>query len=176
MATSAEKNTSVGEESHKESHTSEDPEKRHSSNVEPEAVETVTDNEKTLPTQTSLPIDQTQCLEETASLKKLDSKVVKVENDDDPFRHLPEHERAILKRQTDVPEVNVSYITLYRYATKMDILILVVSAISAIAAGAAMPLMTVSTNLYTLFLILSADNTRLFSVTSLPYSPITSTV
>ena len=80
-----------------------------------------------------------------AELAKLDSKVVKVGDDaeNDPFRHLPDHERAILKRQLDVPEVPVSYVTLYRYATRTDLLIVVVSAILSIAAGALLPLMTI---------------------------------
>jgi ATP-binding cassette, subfamily B (MDR/TAP), member 1 len=80
--------------------------------------------------------------EETLHLKKLDSKVVDVK-DDDPFSHLPEHERVILKRQVDVPEVKIGYFTLYRYATKIDVLILIIAGISAIGGGAAMPLMTV---------------------------------
>lgn len=147
MATADDKNTSVHEESHGDSGKQEDPEKRNSSNSKSVVVETVTDHEKTLPTQTSLPTDQANLLDEAASLEKLDSKVINVKEDDDPFRHLPDHERTILKRQTDVPEVKVNYLTLYRYATKIDIVILVVSAISAIAAGAAMPLMTVSTTL-----------------------------
>jgi len=147
MAIADEKNTSANEESHGSSRTPEDPEKRYSSNAESVTVETVTKPEKTLLDQEALPIKQTDAPDEAASLKKLDSKVIDVENDD-PFRHLPEHERAILKRQTDVPEVKVGYFTLYRYATKMDILILIVSATSAIAAGAAMPLMTVSATFY----------------------------
>ncbi len=146
MAT--EKTTWVGEESHEESHTPE--KKRSSSKAESIVVETVTDHEKTLPTQTSLPIDQTDPLDEAASLKMLDSKVINVEEEKDPFRHLPEHERTILKRQTDVPEVKVGYLTLFRYATTMDILILAVSAFCTIVAGAAMPLMTVSTTLLSL--------------------------
>jgi len=146
MAIADQKNTSVDEESHGSSKTPEDPEKRYSSNAESVKVETVTD-QKTLPTQTILSIDKPTTLDEVESLEKLDSKVINVE-DDDPFKHLPEHEKTILKLQTEVPEVKVNYLTLYRYATKMDIVILMVSAISAIAAGAAMPLMTVSTPLY----------------------------
>jgi hypothetical protein len=140
MTTSADKNISVDEESHGDSGTPEDQEKRYSSNCKSVVVETVTNHE-------SLPINQANHLDEATSLEKLDSKVIKVNEDDDPFKHLPDHERTILKQQTDVTEVKVNYITLYRYATKMDILILVISAISAIAAGAAMPLMTVSTTL-----------------------------
>ena len=61
----------------------------------------------------------------------------------DPLAHLPEHERIILKRQLDSPEVPVTAVTLFRYATRNDTIIMAVSAISAIAAGAVMPLMTI---------------------------------
>lgn len=57
--------------------------------------------------------------------------------------HLMEDERNVLKRQLEAEETEVSYLLLYRYATRMDILIIVVSSICAIAAGVALPLMTV---------------------------------
>ena len=57
--------------------------------------------------------------------------------------HLPEHERAVLKRQLDAPDVSVSYKMLYRYATKWDKVFLVIASIAAIGGGAVMPLMTV---------------------------------
>lgn len=65
-------------------------------------------------------------------------------DDDAIFAHLPQHEKEILKKQLDAPAVKISFFGLYRYASKMDILILLVSAICAIAAGAALPLFTVS--------------------------------
>ncbi|KAK1140267.1 GTPase-activating protein [Aspergillus melleus] len=65
-------------------------------------------------------------------------------DDTDPlYSHLAPHERQILKKQLDVDETNVSFFGLYRYASRMDILVLVVSAICAIAAGAALPLFTI---------------------------------
>lgn len=81
-------------------------------------------------------------------LKRLDSALPRsihekeVENKGS-FAHLPEHEAAILKKQLDTPPVSLSYFGLYRYATKQDIIVMVVSSICAIIAGAAMPLMTV---------------------------------
>lgn len=60
------------------------------------------------------------------------------------FAHLAQHEKDILKKQLDAPEVKIGFFGLYRYANRMDILILVISAICAIAAGAALPLFTVS--------------------------------
>ncbi|KAL1626614.1 GTPase-activating protein [Diplodia seriata] len=65
------------------------------------------------------------------------------EEETDPFAHLPENERAILKRQLDTPAVSISYLALYRYANKLEWTIIVVSSICAIAAGAVLPLMTV---------------------------------
>ncbi|KAL9112835.1 MAG: hypothetical protein Q9227_002912 [Pyrenula ochraceoflavens] len=84
--------------------------------------------------------------EEEKDLKKYDSEIVKIRDTpegDEAFAHLPDHEKNVLKKQLDSPTVQVSYKTLYRYATTWDMIIVVVSSISAIAAGAALPLMTV---------------------------------
>jgi ATP-binding cassette subfamily B (MDR/TAP) protein 1 len=82
--------------------------------------------------------------ENLAELQKLDSKVIKVdESEDDPFKHLPPDEAAILKRQVDVPVVPTSFKQLYRYATTNDLIIITISVFCAIAGGAALPLMTV---------------------------------
>ncbi|KAI1128072.1 ABC transporter [Nemania abortiva] len=78
-------------------------------------------------------------------LSKLDSKAVDVRKDsnDDPFQHLPENEASILRKQVTTPEIKTGFTTLYRYATRNDLIIIFISAIAAIAAGAALPLMTV---------------------------------
>jgi ATP-binding cassette subfamily B (MDR/TAP) protein 1 len=65
------------------------------------------------------------------------------EEDGDPFKHLSEHERVILKRQLDLPATKVNYMTLYRYATRNDKVVLVIASLAAIIGGALMPLMTV---------------------------------
>ena len=57
---------------------------------------------------------------------------------------LNEDEKAIIKDQLHIPEVKVGYFLLYRYANKKEIAIMLVSSIAAIAAGAVLPLMTVS--------------------------------
>lgn len=75
-------------------------------------------------------------------LDPLDSTPLNAEIDD-PFKHLPEHEKEILKRQLDLPTVKVNYMTLYRYATRNDKIILVVAGLAAIIGGALLPLMTV---------------------------------
>ncbi|KAL4800940.1 P-loop containing nucleoside triphosphate hydrolase protein [Aspergillus venezuelensis] len=57
--------------------------------------------------------------------------------------HLPEEEQEILKKQLEELKVTITFFGLWRYATRTDILILVISALCAIAAGAALPLFTI---------------------------------
>ncbi len=88
--------------------------------------------------------------EDITKLEKLDSHIVKVpevKKEDEAYQHLPPHEREIVKRQLDIPTVSVTFRTLYRYATTVDLIVIAVSSVCAIAAGAVMPLMTVSTRL-----------------------------
>ncbi|CAG9953532.1 unnamed protein product [Clonostachys rosea f. rosea IK726] len=61
----------------------------------------------------------------------------------DPFDGLPDDEIAILKRQIDISGQSYGVSTFFRYATRMDILIMIVSAVCAAAVGAALPLMTI---------------------------------
>ena len=79
-------------------------------------------------------------------LNKYDSKIVQIRDvpeGDDAFAHLPDHEKAIIKKQVDVPETKVTYWTLYRYATTYDKIFIAIACITAIGAGAVLPLMTV---------------------------------
>ncbi len=62
--------------------------------------------------------------------------------------HLPEEEQRVLRVQLDELKANISFFGLWRYATKIDLLIIVISAVCAIAAGAALPLFTVCINSY----------------------------
>lgn len=55
---------------------------------------------------------------------------------------LTEDEKAIIEKQLHVPEAQVGYTSLYRYANKKEIIIMLVSSIAAIIAGAVLPLMT----------------------------------
>ncbi|KAI5465724.1 ABC multidrug transporter Mdr1 [Mariannaea sp. PMI_226] len=84
---------------------------------------------------------------EKLDLQKADSKVIAPPaeklSDEDVFKHLPDHQAEILRRQIITPEVKQGVAVLYRYASRNDILIMVVSGICAIAGGAALPLMTV---------------------------------
>lgn len=88
--------------------------------------------------------------EQPAPLVRLDSKPPKSnkekeqdKGEEDAFGHLPEHEAAILRRQLETPPVKVTYFRLYRYATTNDKIIIFISAIAAVIAGAVLPLMTV---------------------------------
>lgn len=81
----------------------------------------------------------------TANLEKADSKVLQVsdQSSDDPYAQLPEQEALILKRQVLTPDVKAGVAALYRYSSRTDLIIMAVSALGAIAGGAALPLMTV---------------------------------
>ncbi|KAF4473369.1 ATP-binding cassette, subfamily B (MDR TAP), member 1, partial [Fusarium agapanthi] len=83
---------------------------------------------------------------EKLDLTKADSAVIvppKAENIEDHYRHLPPDEAEVLRRQVVSPEVKQGVAVLYRYASRNDILIILISALCAIAGGAALPLMTV---------------------------------
>ncbi|CAG8962445.1 hypothetical protein HYFRA_00014076 [Hymenoscyphus fraxineus] len=56
---------------------------------------------------------------------------------------MSEAERTRLENQVDFPSVKVSYFTLYTHASKKDLLIILLSAILAIAGGASKPFMTI---------------------------------
>lgn len=55
---------------------------------------------------------------------------------------LTNDEKSIIQRQLDAPNENVGYFTLFRYANKKEMLIMVVSLLASVAAGACLPLMT----------------------------------
>jgi ATP-binding cassette, subfamily B (MDR/TAP), member 1 len=80
------------------------------------------------------------------NVKNYDSTIVKIRDvpeGDAAFAHLPEHERAILKKQVNTPTVSVTWLKLYRYSTFWDKAIVCVAAFCAIGSGTVMPLMTV---------------------------------
>lgn len=82
--------------------------------------------------------------EDQVNLQKAESQAIqKQPRNEDPYAHLPPGEAAILKRQVDTPDVKVGFQTLYRYATRMDLILLAIGTVSAIASGVIMPLMTI---------------------------------
>lgn len=73
----------------------------------------------------------------------MDNHPRRTENDD-PFHHLPDHEASIVRRQIETPVVTrITWITLFRYASPRDYMVITISSVCAIAAGAALPLNTV---------------------------------
>lgn len=126
-----------------------------SSSDEPDLAKvSVLDNEKTLLGQASLVPGMAPTpviVKNDDGLKKKSKKAKKgeynekgeVEEKEDPYAHLPDHERAIIKRQLDIPQVKVTYMTLLRYASRNDIYIMCAAAAAAIIGGALLPLMTV---------------------------------
>ena len=96
--------------------------------------------------------------EDLKPIEKYDSHIIKVEDvktGEEAYAHLPPHEREIVKRQLDIPDVKVTFKTLFRYATRNDLIIIGVSLICAVAGGAVLPLMTVCspTNVFEVSLI-----------------------
>lgn len=78
------------------------------------------------------------------SLTKLDSHIVKVKDEqEDPLGHLPPNERDIIRKQLEMPEVKLSYFTLFRFATTNDLILIAAAALASIIAGAVLPLMTI---------------------------------
>ncbi|CAG9987982.1 unnamed protein product [Clonostachys byssicola] len=63
--------------------------------------------------------------------------------DEDPIDRLPEAEAAILRRQIDLQAKKQSIFALLRFATKFDVVIIIISIICSIASGAALPIMTI---------------------------------
>lgn len=61
----------------------------------------------------------------------------------DGFGYLPEHEAEILIRQIRTNPAKISFLTLFRYATRTDKLLIFIYCLTSIGAGAVMPLMTV---------------------------------
>lgn len=83
--------------------------------------------------------------EDHVDLYKLDSRVVKPteEKKNDPYENMSPEEAAIIRRQVDTPDVKVGMAMLYRYATRIDLILIVIGSVCAIASGAILPVMTV---------------------------------
>jgi hypothetical protein len=92
----------------------------------------------------SCPDQHTMAATQRSSIKRNNSYSFKNLQSNDPI-HLSAYENQVLERQLSMPSIKVSYMMLYRYATKIDILTLIISSICAMASGVVLPLMTVST-------------------------------
>jgi ATP-binding cassette subfamily B (MDR/TAP) protein 1 len=58
---------------------------------------------------------------------------------------LGEADVALLDAQVEIPQTGAEYKTIYRFANRLDVVVMVLSSISAAAAGTSLPLMTVRT-------------------------------
>lgn len=80
-------------------------------------------------------------------MRKIDSNppgpLKAADNPDDVFSHLPPEHAEILKRQVFTPDLKKGVGVIYRYASRNDLIIIAISTICGIAAGAALPLMTI---------------------------------
>ena len=102
---------------------------------------------KEVPDDSSLSSSSPQDSLDKPELEKFDSAVINVpdeeKGDQEPWSHLPDHERDIVRKQLEIPPVTVTFKTLFRYATRNDLIIIMISVICSIAGGAVMPLMTI---------------------------------
>lgn len=71
------------------------------------------------------------------------SQHVEAASSNNAYSHLSHNAAAILSRQVDSTPAVVKYKSLFRYATNSDLCLLAGSGLSAIAAGASLPLMTI---------------------------------
>lgn len=55
---------------------------------------------------------------------------------------LSNEEKAIIDKQTQAPDLKIGYFSLFRYANRTEVCIMLVSFIASVAAGAVLPLMT----------------------------------
>lgn len=92
-----------------------------------------------VPTPVAVPVEEALVLDE----KALDAES-QSQRSSSAAPGLSEDEKRIIDLQIDAPTSTVGYFTLFRYATKAEVGIMLVSMLASVAAGACMPLMTVS--------------------------------
>ena len=112
----------------------------------PASLATPNPKSPTSPISPKSPASQSSDSDTRPDLHKYDSKIVHIRDvpeGDAALAHLPDHEKAIIKKQLDMPDSKVTYWTLYRYATAFDRMFIAIACFSAIGAGAVLPLMTV---------------------------------
>lgn len=101
------------------------------------------------PTVEVVPIDQTsvagsmRATPQFLGEKVNDNLVVPPLDNESTFANLQSDENRILNAQLDSPSTSVNFFMLYRYADTWDCLIIVISVICSIAAGAVLPLLSV---------------------------------
>ncbi|TGZ77818.1 abc transporter [Ascodesmis nigricans] len=83
---------------------------------------------------------------DNSSIDKTEEKINIPDADDkqeDPLAHLPENDKAIIKRQIDIPDVKVTFFNLYRFASTLDLVLVFIGVVTNIISGAILPLMTI---------------------------------
>jgi hypothetical protein len=58
---------------------------------------------------------------------------------------LSEDDTALLDIQVHIPPTDAGYKTIYRFADRVDVVVMLISSVAAAAAGTCLPLMTVGT-------------------------------
>lgn len=102
-----------------------------------------THNEKQNNSEDSNKIDKEENKKKNKKKKnKKEKKSAKPTYADLTYDDLAEDEIAILKAQVSVPDTEINYFSLFRYATNWDIFLLVIASIASIVAGAALPMFT----------------------------------
>jgi ATP-binding cassette subfamily B (MDR/TAP) protein 1 len=82
-------------------------------------------------------------MEETLRDAENQIQTVQMVTLENPYAHLPPHQAQILEQQVSTEDIKKGAGILYRYASRNDLLILFISSVTAIGAGAAFPLMTI---------------------------------
>lgn len=96
-------------------------------------------------TDRSIPSSTNEHSRNPSSTKDQSTRPLNDTPEDSSSKHLSEEEERILSRELDSPIIAVPYHMLFRYASKVDMLIFATSAACAAASGVVMPLMTVDT-------------------------------
>lgn len=83
---------------------------------------------------------------------------------DDNFGDLSQSEIEVLRRQITTEKVKINFLSLFRYATRLDIFVLTIGMITAAGAGVCMPLFTVifgqMTNEFMAFIVFNSSADR----------------
>lgn len=97
------------------------------------------------PLDTTLPTHASDGLGGTTQKENsIEAKQMAQEDDlEATIAHLPEDERQIIRDQLYTPPVKVTYLQLYRFASKFDLSMLFISGLASILGGAVLPLFTV---------------------------------
>lgn len=99
--------------------------------------------------------------QESTNQNKKEKKPIKPVYEALDYSGLDEDAAKILKQQVEIPDTNIGYFSLFRYATAFDIFLLTIASIASIVSGAALPLFTLIfgslTQVFTDFFVYGTD-------------------